>query len=363
VTENAPYLDGIVADWRQPAPAVSAWISGGVGATVPAASPSFAMRRAAVRLSVLLAFLTAPAALSAQLKVTRLAAEADVTPFYAETTWGSLRGGTRLTTPLLNITFVTDSGFRPSARGTVDRALPASLRLAGLRPVDFQEIADAVHDAFVAELKAQGMDLLPYEPLTVNPGFQELADHAPRSGREQIVSQAYQAVASVSGARKTTTFVGHHCPWVESFLSANYLPATRLTRELGVTLPVVSFLVDFVEYSTDRTITYDWSQFGRAGAAADVPRLRARPHVYVAAGSITLLTPDSQTAALVLTAPLGYDNAFVVAIHSIRGRDREERAGGSYEVTVDPAAFQQAVTAALTAHVKLMARKVAAGAR
>jgi len=57
------------------------------------------------------------------------------------------------------------------------------------------------------------------------------------------------------------TLVGRHCPWVESFMLGNFLAATRLTRELDATLPIVSFLVEFVAYSGERTTTYDWHEF------------------------------------------------------------------------------------------------------
>jgi hypothetical protein len=303
------------------------------------------------------------ACLCAQIKVTRLAATSDVAAFYRETTWGNLRGLKRLTPSLVNLTFVTDSGFRLSQRDETDRALPASLRLTGLQPANFQAIADAVHDALVAELRAQGIEVMPYEPLAVNPSFQELAHQAPRSGREQDVPQTYQTIAGISGARKTMTVVGHHCPWVGSFMLENFLPASRLTRELGATLPIISFLVEFVEYSTDRTTTYDWREFLPPGQATDAPPLRARPQIFLSAGTAALLTPDGQTASLTLSTAIGYEQAFVTGLRRTRGRDRDERKGGSYEVTVDPAAYQQAVIDVLKAQVVVIARKLAAGRR
>jgi hypothetical protein len=301
------------------------------------------------------------ACLCAQIKVTGFEATSDVAPFYSESTWDNLRGLKRLTTPLVNLSFVTDSGFRLTQRDETDRALPTSLRLAGLQPADFQEIADAVLAAFVTELKAQGIEVLPYEPLAVNPGFQELAYQAPRSGKEQDVPQAYQAVAGISGARKTMTLVGRHCPWVESFMLGNFLAATRLTRELDATLPIVSFLVEFVAYSGERTTTYDWHEFLPAGHTPEAPPLRARPQILLSAGSAAFLTPDGQSATLTLTTAIGYEHAFVAGIRRTRGRDREERKGGSYEVTVDPAAYKQAVIDVLKPQVVMIARKLAAG--
>ena len=233
----------------------------------------------------------ARALLAGQLKVTRLTGEADAAAVYSEATWGNLHGLVRLTTPLLNLTFVTESGFRPAQRTEVDRALPAALRLAGLQTADVQEIADAVHDAFTAELTAQGIEIMAYELLAVNPGFQSLAGSAPPAGKEQPVPASSQTIADVSGGRRTATVIGHHCPWVDSFMSANYLSATSLTRELGATLPVVSFLVEFVEYSADRTLTYDWHEFLSAEQITDAPRLRARPLIYLAAGSAAFLLP------------------------------------------------------------------------
>ena len=185
--------------------------------------------------------------------------------------------------------------FYLAQRDASDRSLPASLRLQGLDAADFQEIADAVHDTLVAALQAQGIEVMPYDPLAVNPGFQELARQAGRTGREQPVPADYQTIAGVSGARRTMTFVGHHCPWVESFMLDNYLPAARLTRELEATLPIVSFLVEFVEYSPDRTITYDWRDFLPAAPGPGIPRLRARPQIFVSAGTASFLTPDGQT--------------------------------------------------------------------
>jgi hypothetical protein len=325
-------------------------------------SPAMPCRTALGRL-VLTATLTAvgPACLCAQLKVTKLAATADGPAFYGETVGSNLTGMKRLTTPLLNITFVTESGFRSAQRDAADHALPASLRLAGLHPADFQEIADAVHDAFMAELKAQGISVLPYEPLAVNPSFQSLARAAAPSGKERPAPESYQTIAGVSGARRTMTFVGHRCPWVESFMSANYLPATRLTRELEAALPIISFLVDFVEYSTDRTTTYDWREWLPAGApSSDVPRLRARPQVYLAAASAAFLLPDGQTATLTLTAPVGLERAFATALVRTRGRNREERQGGSYEVTVDPTAYKEAVAGLLKVQVAAIVRRLTA---
>jgi hypothetical protein len=301
------------------------------------------------------------ACLCGQIKVTGLDATTDVAIFYRETAWDNLHGLKRLTTPLVNLSFVTDSGFRLSQRDETDRSLPTSLRLAGLQPADFQEIADAVHAAFVAELRAKGFEVMPYEPLAVNPGFQELAHGAPRSGKEQDVPQSYQTTTGISGARKTMTLVGHHCPWVESFMLANFLPATRLTRELEATLPIVSFLVEFVSYSSERTTTYDWREFLPAGHTPEAPPLRARPQIFLSAGTAAFLTPDGQTATLTLTTAIGYEHAFVTGLRRTRGRDREERKGGSYEVAVDPTAYKQAVIDLLKAQVVMIARKLAAG--
>ena len=155
------------------------------------------------------------------------------------------------------------------------------------------------------------------------------------------------------------TFVGHHCPWVESFMLDNYLPAARLTRELEATLPILSFLVEFIEYSPDRTITYDWRDFLPAAPGPGIPRLRARPQVFVSAGTASFLTPDGQSGALTLTAPLGYEHAFATNLAATRGRNREERSGGSYEVLVNPAAYKQAAIAVLNAQVTLIARQLA----
>jgi hypothetical protein len=318
------------------------------------------LRRAALAGSLLLA---GPACLVGQLKVTRPTGEADPAAFYSEATWSNLHGLARLTTPLVNLTFVTESGFRPAQRTEADRALPAALRLTGLRTADFQEIADAVHDALTAELTAQGIEIMPYEPLAVNPGFQSLADHAPPAGKERPVPASYQTIAGVSGGRTTVTLIGHHCPWVESVMSANYLSATRLTRELGATLPVVSFLVEFVEYSADRTLTYDWHEFLPAEQTSDVPRLRARPLIYLAAGSAAFLLPDGQTATLTLATPIGQDRTFATGLRRGRPRDRDERKGGSYEVLVDPAAYKQAAIAMLKPQVLMIARRLAAAAR
>lgn len=317
------------------------------------------MPSVAPRLLAAVAFLAGAASLPAQVKVTQLTATTNVAGYYLQTSWGSLHGVKRVTMPLLNLTFVTDSGFSLPQRDATDRALPASLRLQGLDSADFQEIADAVHDTLVAALQTQGIEVMPYDPLAVNPGFQELARQAGRTGREQPVPTGYQTIAGVSGARQTMTFVGHHCPWVESFMLANYLPAARLTRELDATLPIISFLVDFVEYSPDRTNTYDWREFLPAPPAPDSPRLRARPQISVSAGTASFLTPDGDTAALTLTAPLGYEHAFATNLVATRGRNREERKGGSYEVLVNPAAYKQAAIEVLNAQVTMIARQLA----
>jgi hypothetical protein len=318
------------------------------------------LRRAAFASTLLLAN---PAWLVGQLKVTRVTAETDPAAFYSEATWGNLHGLARLTTPLVNLTFVTESGFRPAQRTEADHALPAALRLTGLRTADFQAIADAVHDAFTAELTAQGVELMPYEPLAVNPGFESLADQAPPAGKEHSAPASFQTIAGVSGGRRTVTLVGHHRPWVESFMLANYLPATRLTRELGAALPVISFLVEFVEYSSDRPLTYDWHEFLPAEQITDAPRLRARPLVYLAAGSAAFLLPDGQTATLTLTRPIGQEQTFATGLRRSKPRDREERKGGSYEVLVEPAAYRQAVIALLKPQVVMIARRLAAAAR
>jgi len=312
------------------------------------------------RLRAVLALLAPAATLPAQIKVTPLTATTDVAGFYAAASWSNLQGQKRLTTPLLNVTFVTDSGFLLSQRDEADRALPASLRLTGLDRTDFQEIADAVHDAFVSALQAQGFEVMPYDPLAVDPGFQELARHARRTGRDEPAPTAYESITGLSGARRTMTFTGHRCPWIPSFMLDNYLPATRLTRQLDATLPIVSFLVEFAAYSPDRSTTYDWSQFMPAAPASDVPRLRARPQIYLSAGAAAFLTPGGQTATLTLSTPVGVDSAFVTNLASVRGRSREERRGGAYEVRVDPAAYRQAVIAVLKAQAEAIARRLAA---
>ena len=60
-----------------------------------------------------LAFLAGAASLPAQVRVTTLTAATDLAACYRKTSWGSLHGVKRVTTPLLNLTFVTDSGFLP----------------------------------------------------------------------------------------------------------------------------------------------------------------------------------------------------------------------------------------------------------
>ena len=311
-------------------------------------------------LPTVLGLLLLPATLPAQLKVTALTATTDVAGLYAANSWTNLRGQKRLTTPLLNLTFVTDSGFLLTQRDEADRALPASLRLAGFDSLDYQEIADTVHDAFVAALEAQGFEVMSYDPLAVDPGFQELAHHAPRTGRDEPPPPIYEATAGLSGARRTTTFVGHKCPWIPSFMLDNYLPATRLTRTLGATLPIVSFLIEFAAYSVDRTTTYDWKEFMPAPPGPGVPPLRVRPEVFVSAGSAAFLTPDGQTATLTLTTPVGTERAFVANLAAVRGRSREERRGGAYEVRVDPAAYREAVIDVLKPQVEGIVRRLAA---
>jgi len=310
--------------------------------------------------STALCLLFLPAALPAQLRVTALTVTTDVAGFYAANSWGNLRGQKRLTTPLLNLTFVTDSGFLLTQRDEADRALPASLRLTGFDRIDYQEIADTVHDAFVAALQAQGFEVMPYDPLAVDPGFQELAHHAQRTGRDEPPPAVYEATAGLSGARRTVTYVGHRCPWIPSFMLDNYLPATRLTQSLGATLPIVSFLVEFTAYSADRTSTYDWKAFMPAPPGPGVPLLRARPEVYVSAGTAAFLTPNGQTATLTLTTPIGTERAFVASLAAVRGRSKEERHGGAYEVRIDAAAYREAVIDVLKPQVEAIARRLAA---
>ncbi len=316
---------------------------------------------ATTRLVGALMLFTAPALLTAQVKINLLAPSAEVGGYYAASGWDSLHGTKRLILPLLNLTFVTNSGFLPPSKDLVDRELPASLRLTGLQPADFKKIADAVHDSLVAGLKAQGVEVMSYDPMSVNPGYQDLAHRAPRTGREQALPVIYQDIGNVSGARQGLTFVAYGFPWIESFMLENYLPATRLTRELDATLPIISFLVDFVGYSTDRITTFDWSKFTTGAPAGPVPALRAFPQIYLAAGSATLLTAEGQTATLTLTTPIGYERPFVNRIVPARGRSKLERRGGSYDVEVDPAAYRQAVIDALKPQVELIARKLAAG--
>ena len=318
------------------------------------------MFTAACRLIPLVAFLAGSPTLPAQTRVTVLSAESNPSTLYRATAWIGLHGVKRLTPPLVNLTFVTESGFLPAPHTEADTSLPARLRLAGLRVADFQEIADAVYDAFVADLKAQRLEILPYDPLAVNPGFQELARQGGRTGREQAAPASYQTIAGVSGARRTMTLVGHRCPWVESFMSTNFLAATRVTRELEATLPIVSFLVDFVAYSTGATGAHDWREWVPAGRTVDAPRLRARPMICLSAATAAFLTPDARTATLTLAEPVGYEHAFVTDLRRTQGRDRAERAGGSYDVSVDPAAYKRAVIAALKMQVAAFARKLAA---
>ncbi len=281
---------------------------------------------------------------------------------YAESGWAHLHGVKRVTTPLLNLTFVTNSGFLPPARAAADPALPASLRLAGLKAADFQEIADAVHAAFVAELRAQGVDVLPYEPLAANSGFQEMARNARGAGREEAVPDRFRTIAGVSGAREARTFVGRRCPWVDSFTLDNHLAANRLTRQLNAALPIVSFLVEFAVYSTRPADTYDWRDRLPA-TGADFPRLRVRPQIHLSAGSTALLTPAGQAATLTLAAPTGIDGRFVTVFRPIRGRSREERRGPCYEATVDPAAYKRAAISLLRAQVVEIAGLLANGMR
>jgi hypothetical protein len=319
------------------------------------------MRTASSRFIAAAVLLAGSPTLPAQVKVTVLPAAADPSVFYRETTWSQLGGAKRLTPPLVNLTFVIESGFRPAPHTTADPSLPARLRLAGLQAADFQEIADAVYDAFVADLKAQRLEILPYDPLAVNPGFQDLADHAARTGREQGVPASFETIASVSGARRTMTVVGRRCPWIESFMSTNFLAASRVTRELEATLPVVSFLVDFVAYSPGRGTAHDWREFVPAGRTVDAPPLRARPVICLSAATAAFLTPDARTAALTLTTPVGYEQPFVTDLRSTRGRDRAERAGGSYDAAVDAATYKAAVIAVLKAQVAFVARKLGGG--
>lgn len=304
--------------------------------------------------------LAGPAGLWGQLKIEKLSAASDVTPFYHETTWDNLRGLKQIAGPLVNLSFVTESGFQPAQRDEIDRALPGNLRLVGLQHADFQEIADVAYDALVADLNAAGVRLAPYEAVAVNRGFLQLADRAQKTGRERPVPPAYEAIVRRSGGRRTMTFTGRRRPFIESFLAAGYLPATRLTRELNAALPIVSFLIDFVEYSNDRAATYDWSELLTAEPARDVPRLRARPQVYVAGGSAAVLMPGGQTARLTLNTPTGFERRFVTDLELVK---HDKRKGDRYEVTVDPAAYKQAVIAALKPHMTAIARKIAPASR
>lgn len=313
--------------------------------------------RSLLQLIPVIVLLTGPAGLRGQLKVTLLTAAPDVASFYRETTWNNLHGLARVAGPLVNLTFVAESGFQPPQRDEIDRALPASLRLNGPQPADFQEIADAALDTFAAALIEAGIRIAPYEAVAVNPGFLQLAGNARKPGRERPMPPAYEAITRLSGGRRAVTFTGHRRPFIESFLTTNYLPATRLVREIDAALPIVSFLIDFVEYSNDRAITYDWSEFLPAAAAGAAPRLRARPQIFVADGSAAILMPDDRTATLKLVTPAGSKRQFVTGLALVK---RHKRKGDRYEVAVDPAAYKQAVIEALKPHLAAIARKIAA---
>jgi hypothetical protein len=88
--------------------------------------------------------------------------------------------------------------------------------------------------------------------------------------------------------------------------------------------------------------------------------LRARPQIFLSAGTAEFLTPEAQTATLTLTTPIGYEHAFVAGLRRTRGRNREERKGESYEVAADPTAYKEAVIDLLKAQVAMIARKLAA---
>ena len=269
----------------------------------------------------------------------------------------NLRGLRQVAGPLVIVTFVTESGFQPAQRGELDRPLPGSLRLKGLTSAGFQEIADVIHEALVAELAGAGIKAAPYESVAVNPGFRALAKEAPKTGKDKPVPPAYDILVRHSGARRAVTYTGRRHPLVDSFLTSGYLPATRLTRELNAALPIIAFLVDFVVYPGERTATFDWSGFMTAAPASGSDLMRARPQIYVAGGSVEILMPGGQTASLTLTTPSGFNRRFVAGVKKVKAK---KRAGASYEVTVDPAAYKLAVIETLKPHLAAIVRKMAA---
>ena len=189
------------------------------------------------------------------------------------------------------------------------------MALAGLKHADLQAIGDQVHAAFVRELKAAGLEVVPVAQLTDTEAFRKLASGgktAPyvKSGAFESSTVVTAEGRPVTGASLAPSGGGLSAMGNFSALASAMLSGPDLARELDATVVNVRMVVRFVELPGASP-----GLFGRVSGASTV-ETKVSPTVAAGQTRVQIFAPQGG-GAFTLQSPLRIDPAAFTGVKDL----------------------------------------------
>ncbi len=292
----------------------------------------------------------------------------------------TVRGIRRVAIGSFDVEFATRGSSSASATWlnhrnySVERASDGSyMALAGLKQADFQAIADQVHAAFVRELGAAGLELVPVARVMETDTFRKLAGGgkpAPylKSGAFEsstVVTAEGRPVtgASLGPAGGSLSAMGNF-----SSVTSAMLSGPELARELDATVVNVRMVVRFVELPG--TSPGLLSRVAGASTAAS----KVSPTVVAGETTVHLFAPQGG-GAFTLQVPLRIDTAAFTGVKDLMSPGSKATGVGlavlsfamgkndsgaltQFEAVADPLRYRELVGAGLGQLASMMAEQI-----
>lgn len=322
-----------------------------------------------------------PIAVDANFKATEQA-----TKLFSVAEGKALKDVKKVAVPLFSVEFVIadNESAQTSGFGSTGRASAAAYyKLIGVSEPDFQAITNALHERFLADLKAAGMEVLPYEQVAASPTYKKLAaGGTPSPIKSDSAITVAPAGMPIYGFNKTQTggtSSGASLFGALSQMGAGFgavgaaLDGVALQKELGVSLIEVQMKVNFVQLTNNNK--------GFLGRLSDTASVEGK--VSPSVGSAMFRVQSTTQGSLTLTNPLALDNAAFIEVRkkpttagdvagavalavlqlaiNSRGNSSHDSSTEEMEAVADPTRFRAIVGAGLGTVTQMFVQRLKAG--
>lgn len=276
------------------------------------------------------------------------------------------KGVTKVIIPFFQVQFIQDAQANATASGGVHSK--TSVTLEGATPAQMQAITDEVYAAFVADLKAAGLEVVTPEQAKTYPAFNEIMAAARPSG------QTVKGTNSIRSLFFAPTGMNYYfLPTMlpdlaggGSMTAMSNVQIVRKEAELmtqsGAAVAGFRAVVDFASLSASKRRLFATKARTAAEFGLVIRPLGTQVFLITPEAKATMIDPSSRMR-LELQAPLEIDSDAILSAEDNRtqGQKRSEAAGlalsmltgvgqvksKSFAVRVDPELWQKDVTGAL----------------